>query len=230
MNKDNVIFSAERFLREQKEFLLYGTINVYVNTPLPENINIRSVISKIENTIPVELMQGVEAIIIGHFEEFDKREVNAAYDSGTIYVTNEQSDISDIFDDIVHETAHSVESWAGQEIYADGTLVNEFKNKREKYFNLLKQLGYEDLDRQQFLDVEYSQDFDNLLYKDIGYEKLNTLSVGILPSSYALTSIKEYWASGFEEYFMGSKRELRDLCPVLSTKIENVMLDTGLEI
>jgi hypothetical protein len=230
MDKNNVIYSAERFLREQKEFLLHGTINVYVNDPLPENVSIRSVISKVENTIPVELVQGVEAIIVGHFEEFDKREVNAAYDSGTIYVTNDQDDVGDMFDDIVHEIAHSIEPWAGQEIYADGTLVGEFRGKREKYFNLLKQLGHEDLDRQQFLDVEYSQDFDNVLYKDVGYEKLDTLSVGILPSSYALTSIKEYWASGFEEYFMGSRKELKDLCPVLNTKIENVILNTGLEV
>lgn len=228
VGKTNVIYSAERFLREQKEFLLHGTINVYVNDPLPENVSIRSVINKVENTIPLDLIQGVEAIIVGHFEEFDKREVNAAYDSGTIYVTNKQDDEDDMIDDIIHEIAHSVESWAGLDIYGDGLIVEEFKSKRKKYYNLLAQLGHE-VDLKQFMDVEYSQEFDNLLYKEVGYEKLNTLSVGILPSCYGLTSIKEYFATGFEEYFIGNRREMEALCPILASKIESVVEEIGSE-
>ena len=229
MNKDNVIYSAHRFLREQKEFLLHGTIPVQVANPLPEEVNVRKVIGAVEAAVPASIMRGVEMIIVGHFEEFDKREVNAAYDSGTIYVTNKQDGEMDMIDDIVHEIAHSVESWAGMDIYGDGEVVEEFKVKRKQYYDLLTQLGYE-VELKQFMDVEYSQEFDNLLYKEVGYEKLNTLSIGILPSCYGLTSIKEYFATGFEEYFIGNRREIADLCPVLTSKIESVMEETDSEI
>jgi hypothetical protein len=228
MNKDNVIYSAHRFLREQKEFLLHGTIPVQVANPLPEEVNIRKVIGAVEAAVPAQMMRGVEMIIVGHFEEFDKRDVNAAYDSGTIYVTNKQDGEMDMIDDIVHEIAHSVESWAGMDIYGDGEVVEEFKVKRKQYYDLLTQLGHE-VDLKQFMDVEYSQEFDNLLYKEVGYEKLNTLSIGILPSCYGLTSIKEYFATGFEEYFIGNRREIADLCPVLTSKIESVAEQTDLE-
>jgi hypothetical protein len=229
MNKDNVIRSAHRFLREQKEFLLHGSIPIQVANPLPEEVSIRKVIAAIEAAVPASIMQGVEMIIVGHFEEFDTREVNAAYDSGTIYVTNKQDSEMDMIDDVVHEIAHSVESWAGLDIYGDGEVVEEFKVKRKQYYNLLTQLG-NDVDLEQFMDVEYSQEFDNLLYKEVGYEKLNTLSIGILPSCYGLTSIKEYFATGFEEYFIGNKKELRGLCPVLYGKIENVVSEVEQEI
>lgn len=229
MNKDNVIYSAHRFLREQKEFLLHGTIPVQVANPLPEEVNIRKVIGAVEAAVPASIMRGVEMIIVGHFEEFDKREVNAAYDSGTIYVTNKQDGEMDMIDDIVHEIAHSVESWAGMDIYGDGEVVEEFKVKRKQYYDLLTQLGHE-VDLKQFMDVEYSQEFDNLLYKEVGYEKLNTLSIGILPSCYGLTSIKEYFATGFEEYFIGKRREVADLCPVLTSKIESVVEEVDSEI
>lgn len=229
VNRDNIIYSAHRFLREQKEFDIHGSVTVQIANPLPEEVGIRKVIAAIENTIPAQMMRGVEMIIVGHFEEFDKREVNAAYDSGTIYVTNKQDGEMDMLDDIVHEIAHSVESWAGLEIYGDGLVVEEFKTKRKQYYNLLTQLGYE-VDLEQFMDVEYSQEFDNLLYKEVGYEKLNTLSIGILPSCYGLTSIKEYFATGFEEYFIGNKREIADLCPVLTSKIESVLEEIDSEI
>jgi hypothetical protein len=215
-------------LKEQKEFLLHGSIPVQVANPLPEEVSIRKVISSVEAAIPASIMRGVEVIIVGHFEEFDKREVNAAYDSGTIYVTNKQDSDIDMIDDIVHEVAHSVESWAGMDIYGDGEVVEEFKVKRKQYYNLLTQLGYE-LDLEKFMDVEYSQEFDNLLYKEVGYEKLNTLSIGILPSCYGLTSIKEYFATGFEEYFIGNRREMEALCPILASKIESVVEEIGSE-
>ena len=48
-------------------------------------------------------------IIVGWFEEFEERNINAFYDSGAVYISNLQDDQEDMFDDIVHEIAHSVE-------------------------------------------------------------------------------------------------------------------------
>jgi hypothetical protein len=43
---------------------------------------------------------------------------------------------------------------------------------------------------------------------------------GLFPSPYAATSVREYFARGFEEYTMSNKKELKQSCPVLYNKIE----------
>ena len=40
---------------------------------------------------------------------------------------------------------------------------------------------------------------DDFLYKDVGYALLNNLVMGLFPSAYAATSLREYFARGFEE-------------------------------
>jgi hypothetical protein len=45
---------------------------------------------------------------------------------------------------------------------------------------------------------------------------------GIFPSPYAITSVREYWAKGFEEFYMGNKRDIEDLTPVLFSKLMQI--------
>ena len=45
----------------------------------------------------------------------------------------------------------------------------------------------------------------------------------IFVSGYAATSVSEYFARGFEEYFIGNKKVLRDLSPVLYKTIEELV-------
>ena len=66
-----------------------------------------------------------------------------------------------------------------------------------------------------FLDSEFDQEMDDFLYKEIGYDNLNYLINGLFLNPYAVTSIREYFASGLEKYFLdGTKREqLRRFSP-----------------
>jgi len=48
-------------------------------------------------------------------------------------------------------------------------------------------------------------------------------------SPYAITSLREYWANGFENYLLGDKQMLRDLSPILYNKIETI-IDNSEEI
>ena len=52
------------------------------------------------------------------------------------------------------------------------------------------------------MNTEYDKTFDEFLYKQVGYEKLKRLCVGIFISAYAPTSLREYFATGFTEFFM----------------------------
>ena len=72
-----------------------------------------------------------------------------------------------------------------------------------------------------FEDVEYDEEFDAFLYKEVGYVKLNNLVNGLFVSSYAVTSLKEYWAVGFEDYFIGDRDYLKTISPILFRKIED---------
>ena len=72
------------------------------------------------------MLEEIEMIIFGFFEEFEERDINAFYKDNAIYVTPSQIDEKDLFDDIVHEIAHSVEEQNYHTIYGDNLLKKEF--------------------------------------------------------------------------------------------------------
>ena len=87
------------------------------------------VFSSFKKIIPSHLLSGVDIIYIGQFDVFKEKEVNAVFQDGAIYVTNEQSSVKDMVDDIIHELAHSVEEKFTEFIYDDNALKEEFLKK-----------------------------------------------------------------------------------------------------
>jgi hypothetical protein len=73
------------------------------------------------------------------------------------------------------------------------------------------------------INFEYDKSIDDFLYKEVGYDNLNQISVNIFPSAYAVTSVREYWAKGFEELFIGDKARLKSLCPVLYSILTSLL-------
>ena len=227
MNNDplfNVVDHAnKKAIKERKEYNLFNNVYVYIKDPLPAEVDVTGVLQSVEDTLPPYLVSGVESIFIGEFEELEAREVSAVFDSGTIYITNKQTSDRDIFDDVIHEIAHSIETWAGMEIYADGELDREFLKKRKILLDIFAKEGY-NVGRIEplFNDGEYSKEFDFFLYKTVGYDILNTLTMSVFPTPYSVTSLKEYFAVGFEEYFIGNKSYLEEVSPVLFRKIDQL--------
>ena len=58
------------------------------------------------------------------------------------------------------------------------------------------------------------------LYEDVGYEKLTFLTMGLFVSPYAITSLREYFARGLEEYYLGDRKYLTNVSPSVYNKIE----------
>ena len=58
------------------------------------------------------------------------------------------------------------------------------------------------------------------LYQNIGYEKLNNLVMGLFPGAYSVTSLAEYFAVGFEQFYMKQGSKLSRMCPILIKKID----------
>jgi hypothetical protein len=170
--------------------------------------------------LPEHTRGEIEMIIIGHFEEFEERGINAFYKNGAIHVSNVQDDSADLIDDLVHETAHSLEDALGYFIYADKKLEKEFLRKRENLYNILWKTDYK-APFDMFMDTEYDQEFDEFLYQDIGYNKLSELLRGIFVTPYAATCLREYFATGFTEFYLypNSHNYLRKVSPELYRKI-----------
>lgn len=213
----------ENLKQKQKKLTDFYTsrgLHVYFKEPmLNDEIDVEKVISKVESKLPRHLTAEVEMIIFGQFDEFAERSINAAYKDGALYISNFQDDEADLYDDIVHEISHSLEAPYGYDIYGDEKLKNEFLRKREIMHDLLWANGIK-IPKSLFLDVEYSEEFDEMLYKEIGYPKLSKILMGVFISPYAATSLREYFATGFTEFYTQSEHNfLEKVSPQLYKKI-----------
>jgi len=215
--------SLTNYNKNRKEFSLNGKVTVFVKDPLPENVSLQNVLYKVEKILPFWVIDQIDIIYVGHFDIFNEKNFNSVFENGAIYVTNQQDDEEDMVDDIVHEAAHAIEIPYGHLIYDNGKIETEFLQKRMKLFQLLKSQDYEISDaRNLFLNVEFNQIFDDLLYKQVGYELLDNLLIGVFVRPYAATSINEYFTIGFVEYYMGDRIYLSEICPKLYKTIREL--------
>ena len=204
--------SMKRSRRMRDHFSLNG-VSVIIKDALPQEVNLEFVLNYIAARVPFYLTQNIEIIYVGKFPEMEEREINAFYENDAIYVTNEQEEEMDMIEDIIHEISHAVEQNNQEFIYESGQLQREFLAKKRALSNLLSQKYKVPADFD--IDVEYDRSIDDFLFRDVGYDALNQICVGIFPSAYACTSISEYWAKGFEELFIGETNDLKQMCPVL---------------
>lgn len=213
------------------DFYTPSGLHVFFSKPVEQDINVEKVISKVEETIPQHLRQEVEAIIVGELPEFEDMDFNAVYEGGTIYVTHLQDDEDDMVDDIVHEFAHSVEEPHGFFIYGDSRVKDEFLNKRMNLHKILWASGYK-APKSFFTNIDYDKELDDFLYKTVGYDKLARLLTGVFVSTYAPTSLREYFATGFTEFFLFPDRHeyLRKVSPELFKKISQLYFEEDLDI
>ncbi len=213
------------------DFYTSRGLHVYFKDSLQnDSIDFDSVISKVESLLPSHLTSEVEMLVVGQFDEFEENDFNAFYDSGAIYVSNIQDDVDDMVDDIVHEYAHSLEEPYGMQLYSDNKIKNEFLNKRRYLHNLLWKMDIK-APKSFFVDVDYNKEFDEFLYKKIGYDKLNEICRGLFISPYAATSLREYYATGFTDFFMyrDGHEYLKNISPELYKKIFELYSEDNLD-
>tara|TARA_R100001509_G_C4866683_1_gene215277 strand:+ start:448 stop:1113 length:666 start_codon:yes stop_codon:yes gene_type:complete len=204
--------SSEKGKRLKDMYSVSG-IDVFIKDKLPEDIDAEFVFNYVSSRLPAHLIDGVDIIYIGQFPRMKQKGINAYYEDGAVYVTNQQSDDMDMIDDIIHEIAHACEEMYMDQIYGDGAIVREFTAKRNNLAVILQTL-YEVPENFTY-KVEYDKEIDNFLQNEVGYTVLNQLVTGIFPSAYAATSVNEYFARGFEEFFIGDRKNLKNTCQVL---------------
>jgi|TARA_B100000287_G_scaffold285765_1_gene269415 hypothetical protein len=213
-------YITKRTNESYKDFNFRG-VNIFIDDPLPENIDIKSVLRVVENRIPREFFKDIKEIRVGDYEYFDKRGINALYKDRVLYIANEQSGFEDLLDDIVHEIAHHVEQKYPEDIYGDGLLKREFLKKRKQLEFELRSEGYW-TSEYDFEKIKFDLEFDKFLYDRIGKRLLNMVTSSIFIRPYASVSIREYFATGFEAYYLGKRDELFQMSPDLYNKINEL--------
>ena len=224
MNKIEEYLKNKKFVHEQRNITLHGSIPVIVKDELMnDGMSLSSVISKVESIVPRFFTHGLDSIYVGDFDQFNDRGINAFYDNGSLYISNFQDDEDDMIDDIVHEIAHHVEENHGMDIYGDGRLEKEFLGKRKKLYYLLDAEGY-DVNITDFLNPDFSREFDEFLSQKVGYLNLRGVTQGLFYSPYGATSLREYFANGFENFHIKKDYNyLQIMSPVLYNRIENLL-------
>jgi len=211
----------QQMINEKSAYYTKNGIQVFSKDPMVNDlVDLESVMAKYESILPEHIRDGIEMVIIGQFEEFEKRDINAFYRDGALYVSNFQSDNEDLLDDLVHETAHSLEEAYGYEIYGDQEIKDEFIRKRKFLYDVLWKMGFK-APKDMFLDSEYDEEFDRYLLNDVGYDKLSEIVRGILITPYAATSLREYFATGLTEFYLypDNHNYLKKVSPELYKKL-----------
>ena len=110
------------------------------------------------------------------------------------------------------------------EIYDDDSIENEYVGKKKKLVALLRanDISFAGMGKLFFSD-EFVDELDDFLFNNLGYDNLALLTAGLFMSPYSVTSIREYFANGFEEYINGDQNYLKDISPALYNKLENVL-------
>jgi len=227
MKKQNSYFKSGNDVRLLEQNI-FGSVLVVQQEQLPDNININNILSKLEGSIPDHFVQNLDGIYIGTYDFLLNKNLNAQYKDGVIYVLAKQDNETDIYDDIIHEIAHCVEESYGLDIYDDGEIEQEFLTKRRRLFDTLRAYGYTDnMPLSTFMNPEFDQKFDQFLHKTVGYPVLNQLVPELFVSPYGATSLREYFANGFEHFFAHKKyKRVENLSPSVFKKIE-VLLGDG---
>lgn len=212
---------ASHFSISNIEIFIKDTVQ---NPEVSVNRAIKTVVSK----VPSHLMKKIKQIHVGQFEFLNSKDYEASYQNSKIFVTNEQSCEEDMIDDIIHEVAHSVEELYTDFLYSDKSIEKEFLAKRKNMWNVLRSKGTI-LSLSDFLNVRYNQGLDKILYRDIGYPVLSVLTASIFHSPYAATSLSEYFADGFEAFYMKEELgRLKNISPRLYNKIVGLStINTG---
>jgi len=202
------------------EYYIYN-VPVFIMADLQPDVDMPAFCTEVEESVPFSLLRGVDVVYIGDFRDLGDR--NAAYSNGAIYMTAAEPTNEDYMENFIHELAHALEGDYGWQLY-DDSLKNEFLGKRRRMRSILEAEGYE-ISPHLYDFTEYNVKFDKFLANEVGYPTLLALTMGLFVSPYGATSLQEYFANGFEKYFLDNPRIVRSISPVLYKKIEEILND-----
>jgi hypothetical protein len=216
-----IAWMRKRKVAEFQEKHVYN-IPIFTFNDAKKAFDLSELCDEIEDQIPFKLFKNIEVIYIGTFEKLNGR--TALYADNAIYIDfNKDNPMTTVeyLENIIHEIAHSLEEDYSHFVFRQD-LVNEFKGKRERLMHLLKGEGHT-INPILFYNTDYNAEFDDFLANKVGYPLLLSLTMGLFVSPYGATSLQEYFANGFEKYFLDGPETVKSTSPVLYRKIVGVL-------
>lgn len=218
------IKESNKKAQDRNEYMLFN-VPVYVINKFPSNIKINNILDSVKDIINKKYLDGLETIYIGDFKDLNRRDIQSMLKDDAIWISsnNVKNVITEplVVENIIHEIAHLLEEKYQSQIYGDGKLEREYNSKKNRLFHLLKNEGY-DIDLDLFFSDDMLKEFDNFLYKVVGYDKISLLTAGLFLSPYSITTIREYFASGMLDYLTNDNSYIGEISPVLYSKIEQI--------
>jgi hypothetical protein len=215
--------SALRAQQNKKEWRLYDEVLVIMESPLPKDINIKNVLNYIETHVPRRMLGNVDVVYVGDFDILKKRQIQSLYLNGAVMVTSHQNSEQEMIDMLIHEFAHGLEAQESMFLYGDSVLQVEFLAKRKKLVARLKQHGLECPEQKLLSIVDFSKEIDDYLFNVVGYDRLAMMTTDIFVTPYAATSLREYFANGFEHFFHPEEHiHIKSICPKLYRRIREL--------
>ena len=102
--------TAKSLLTEKiSKYRVFNHIELFIKDPLPKKFDLTKVLDKVQKELPEHFLAEIDMILIGEFPMLTKGDLDAYYAEGAIYLTNKQENEDDMYDDIVHEVAHSMD-------------------------------------------------------------------------------------------------------------------------
>jgi hypothetical protein len=219
--REYIAESSKKAKEGKKVFKLFGHILVQLESNLPHGVDIEAVLVSVKERLPKHLLDDVDAIYIGNFKMLNDRSVDSMFVDGSILIKSNHESNEALFDTMMHEFAHAIEVKEKDYIYGSGDIVNEFISKRKLVYHTIKD-DYE-IDKKLFLDPNFNQVLDTFFADEIGYSNLGVITSNIFMSPYAITSVREYFANGFEHYFIDGIESLEKISPILASKIKKIL-------
>ena len=207
-----------------QENVSINSVDVKLQSDLPDDVNLAKILTTVKGSLPKAYFKKLDGIEVVDLEEFDERDISAKYSSNDkkLYVSaNRQDDNGDMLDDIYHEIGHHVETLYPDHIYGDNAIRDEFLLKRKQLYFELASEGY-DLSKYNLANPEYVKELDHFFYERVGKQMMKMVTAGISIRPYAMVSLKEYFAVGFEQYYLGNDKDLHKISPVLYKKINEL--------
>jgi hypothetical protein len=218
------IKESNKKAQERNEYMLFN-VPVYVINKFPSNIKVNNILDSVKDIINKNYLDRLEAIYIGDFKDLNKRDIQSMLKDGAIWISsnNVKNVITEplVAENIIHEVAHLLEEKYQSQIYGDGKLEREYNAKKNRLFQILKADGY-DIDLDLFFSDDMLKEFDNFLYRIVGYDKISLLTAGMFLSPYSVTTIREYFASGVLDYLTNENSYIDEISPILYSKIKTM--------
>ena len=217
--------STEKYIRNTaqlvKERMSINQVDVEITAEIPADLNIAKILTTLKGSVPSAYFKNLNGIKVADLQEFEDRDISAKYssDDKTLYISAfKQDSDNDMLDDLIHELGHHAESLYTDFIYEDDAIKDEFIMKRKQLQFEIGADGY-DYRSYDFRNISYDKEFDTFLYKRIGKEKLKMITAGMFIRPYQSLSLREYFAVGFEQFYLGNHKTLHRDCPVLYKRL-----------